>query len=449
MKRGKSASESIAGALRNCVAHLGCIVQAGANGKLSVVENGVLWIDPSGRVAALCGERKQIMLATRVVDWGENIIIPGLVDAHLHLPQAPFSGVGGGELLPWLQQQAFPTEARFADPALAKRVAERFFTGLAAVGTTSAAVFMTVHEAATRIAFTAAAKSGLRVWMGNALMNRQCPRALQLDIPGAVEASLALIREWHGKGRMQYLVTPRFALSCTPQLLRAAGRLAAEHGLRIQTHLSENSSEIAAVADAFPECNSYAAVYAQNGCLEGALLAHCVHLQNEELQLLSDAHATVVHCPSSNRFLGSGVLGYERILKAGIRLALGTDVGAGYGLSMLKEMREAMESSKTWNLLHPDRSQIEMSLGRALFMATASGAQALGAGAYLGKLEPGYQADFVVLDDTCINPWSDCQLFQQPVQRLQRIIYHGEAALVRATFVAGEAVYRRAGALDA
>jgi len=425
------------------VAHLGVIVQGCADGGLQVLEKGVLCVDSAGRVVEVGEDPALLERAASVVDWHGSMILPGLVDAHLHLPQAPFCGIGGGELLAWLKQQAFPTEARFADTGLASAVAQRFFSQLASAGTTSAAVFMSVHPAATHAAFMAAAQSGLRVWMGNALMDRACPSELRLAPREAVAASEALIRDWHGKGRLRYLVTPRFALSCSPGLLQAAGDLARKYDLRVQTHLSENRSEIKAVASAFPACANYGSVYARFGCLQQALLAHCLHLETEELELLAQGHASVVHCPSSNRFLGSGVLGYQRILDAGITLAMGTDVGAGYGVSMLKEMREAMESSKTWNLLHPEQPQEIMSLGRALYMATAGGAEALGAGDDIGTLAAGYQADFVVLDDSCVNPWSQDQLFQHPEQRLQRMVYHGEAALVRATYVGGECVFLR------
>jgi guanine deaminase len=376
-----------------------------------------------------------------VHDWGDALILPGLIDTHVHLPQLAYAGLGGQPLLQWLNEMTFPTEARFADASFAERASERFFSSLLAAGTTSAAVYLTVFEQAGDLAFQAAAASGIRAWMGKPLMDIRSPEALCESTAEALASMQRLIDRWHGVGLLRYVVTPRFALSCTPELMRQAGEMARHHQCLVQTHLAENLDEVAAIADAFPQSEHYTAVYRDHGLLDKALLAHCLHLDDAELGMIKHHHGCVVHCPASNRFLQSGVFDAARMRSAGIDWSLGSDVGAGYGPSMLKEMREAMETAKTSALFGRESSRME--LRQALAAATRQGARALGMEQELGALEKGFQADFIVLDDAAVNEFAGSRLFQSPQERLQRVVYRENARAVQATWVAGRLRYSR------
>ena len=313
--------------------------------------------------------------------------MPGFVDTHVHLPQFAIMGIGSGELLSWLNTYTYPEEARFADPEYAAKISQQFFDALVANGTTTAVVYSSVHEEATDIAFCAAQASGIRVFIGKVMMDRNSPEALLEETEQSISRSVRLFNKWDGaeEGRLRYIFTPRFAAACSMQLMKRIGAIALERGAFVQSHLSENRHEVEWVRRLFPSSPSYAAVYDSAGLLtERSIMAHCIHLAPDEIALLSRARTKVAFCPYSNRTLRSGTMPYQTLRDAGLNISLGTDVAGGPSLSMLEQMREAMTAA-----------QIPWS--EALYLATLAGAKALGLAGSIGNFEPGKDADFVVV----------------------------------------------------
>lgn len=372
-------------------------------------------------------------MTDRVVDLTGCIIIPGMVDAHLHIPQIDVIGVESENLLTWLHRHVFPAEAACADPDIARDRARRTFAGLLAAGTTACAAFSSSHTRATHIAFEEAERAGVRAIIGKVLMDRDAPAALLQDAGPALADTADLIARWSGAadGRLDVAITPRFALSCSPALLRGAGALARRTGSPVQTHLAENPGEVEAVKQGFPDHVDYTAVYEDAGLVNArTLLAHCIHLSDHELERMAAAGATAVHCPDSNFYLHSGSFPLDRARACGVPLALGSDVGAGTCYSLVEAMRLG-------NYAQP----VCVDPRLLFYMATLGGARSLGWGDRIGNFQAGKDADFVVIraeylvaaatgltelaDDDDLRPW------------LSRLIHQGQAAAVEAVFLRG------------
>jgi guanine deaminase len=328
------------------------------------------------------------MPSAQFLDLGNKIIVPGFVDTHVHLPQFAIMGIGRGELLEWLRNYTFPEEARFADPEYAGEISRKFFDSLVANGTTTAVIYGSVHEQATRIAFAAAQAKGIRAFIGKVMMDRNSPDFLLEQTGDSISASQRLFDEWDGadNARLRYVFTPRFAGSCSMELMKRVGKMARERNAFVQSHLSENVDEIAWIRRLFPDYPSYAAVYDAAGILnERSLMGHCIHLSADEISLLSRTRTNVVFCPYSNRTLRSGTMPYRKLRDSGLNIALGTDVAGGPSLSMLDQMEQAMDA-------------VDIPESEALYLATLAGAKALGLGHQIGSFEPGKDADFVILE---------------------------------------------------
>lgn len=330
-----------------------------------------------------------------VHDHGDRIIVPGFVDCHVHYPQSGMIASPGEQLLDWLERYTFPAERRFADPVHADAVAEFFTDRLTANGVTTALVFSTVHPHSVDALFRAARARGLRIITGKMCMDRNAPADL-LDTPDtAVSRSAELLERWHGVDRLEYAITPRFAPTSSDAQLRALGELAADHpDVVVQTHLSENRGEIDWVRELFPGALDYTDVYDRAGLVrERSVFGHAVHLSDRELRRLGEAHASVAHCPSSNNFLGSGLFPLTASAATagpGLRIGLGSDIGAGTSLSPLVTAGEAYKVSR---LLDAPLTAAEL-----LYHSTLGGARALGVDDRVGSIEPGKDADLVVLD---------------------------------------------------
>jgi guanine deaminase len=322
------------------------------------------------------------------VDLGTQTIVPGFVDTHVHLPQFLIMGIGVGELLSWLTNYTYPEEARFADPRHAQDVTGRFFDAIVANGTTTAVIYSSVHEEATDIAFATAQARGIRAFIGKVMMDQNAPETLVEPGNQSIAASLRLFEKWDGAdgGRLRYVFTPRFAASCSMGLMQRVGKIAHERGAFIQSHLSENVDEIKWVRSLFPDFPSYAAIYDAAGILsERSIMAHCIHLSPDEVGLLARRRANVAFCPYSNRTLRSGTMPYSTLRGAGLKIGLGTDVAGGPSLSMMDQIDQAIEA-------------VNIPQAEALYLATLGGARVLGLEDRIGSLEPGKDADFVVMD---------------------------------------------------
>jgi guanine deaminase len=328
-----------------------------------------------------------------VVDERDAVLLPGFVDCHVHFPQIGVIGALGLELMDWLRSVALPEEARLADVGYATSVADQFVRGLARNGTTTALVFGSHFVEAQEALFSAASSAGLRVGSGLVVSDRGLLPELLVSPESALESSRDLIARWHGRGLIRYAVSPRFSVSCSEALLSACGELASEApGVLVTSHLNETAGEIESVRKLFPWARDYLETYERYGLVgDRSVFAHDVHVGDAELRRLAGAGASVAHCPSSNAFLGSGLFPLRRHLDFGVRVALGTDVGAGTGLSMLKEGLMAYQVQMLSD------SGARLGPAELLWLATGAGAAALGLSGEVGDLAVGKSADFVLV----------------------------------------------------
>ncbi len=355
---------------------------------LTLHEDVVVRVDASGRITDVGAPGDDAPEVTRP----GCVWMPGFVDTHIHFPQARVLGSASGELLPWLQKTVFPEESRFQDVEYAREVARDFCASMLAQGTTCASVFSSSHPGATDALFAEMDRRGLRGDVGLTLMDRGAPEALLRAPAEAMAACEELVERWHGADgdRLRFRVTPRFALSCTPEMLEAAGELAARHDLPIQTHISENPDEIEATAAAFPEARDYLDVYRQAGLLGSrSLFAHGVWLSETEWDGVKSADASISHCPDSNFFLGSGPMPLKEATSRGVKLGLGTDVGAGRSYSLRRCCSRAYDASK---LTGSDTDAAEL-----LWFATRGGAIAMDRADQIGLVESGFDADLIAI----------------------------------------------------
>jgi guanine deaminase len=347
-----------------------------------------------GRIAAV-GEGDALRRAhpgARLHDYGAALISPGFVDAHVHYPQTAIIASWGKRLIDWLEGYTFPEEMRFADPAHAAQAAETCLELMLAHGTTTLCSYATIHPGSVDALFAAAQARGMRVLAGKTCMDRNAPEGLRDTAQSAHDDSAALIARWHGVARLSYVITPRFAPTSSPAQLEALGALWAAHpDCLMQTHLSEQPEEIAWVRDLFPEARDYLDVYERFGLLgAGAVYGHAIHLTARERARLREAGAAVVHCPTSNTFIGSGLFDLAGLRAEGQRVGLATDIGGGSSFSMLRTMAAAYEIGQLrGEAIHP---------AALWWLATAGSAAALGLADRIGRLAPGIEADIAVID---------------------------------------------------
>jgi guanine deaminase len=393
---------------------------------LLVVEGGL--IADCGPYAALAPRFKGLS----VTAYPGHILTPGFIDLHIHLPQASIIGASNDGLLDWLERRAFPAEAAFADPAHCKVEAARFLDELLASGTTTALVFGSSHKASVEALFDDAYARGMRLIAGKVLMDRGAPPSVLDRVETGRADTLDLIAQAK-RGRLGYAVTPRFALTSSPEQLAMAGEIVAGHPqVWMQTHLAESAAEIEAAAQLFPSARDYLDVYARAGLVtDRSVFAHCVHLPDEALDRLGAAGSAIAHCPSSNLFLGSGLFSLKRALDRGVKVGIGTDVGGGDDFSIPRTLNQAYKVAQ----LLGDR----LSAFQAFYMATLGGARALNLDDAVGSLEVGKEADFLLLD-THATPTLSRRLAAATTQedRLFALMMLGDARTVAHTYVAGE-----------
>lgn len=374
-----------------------------------------------------------------VVDWRGGVLLPGFVDTHVHYPQIPIIGRLGRTLMNWLEQVALPQETRMAEASYASESARRFVAALAAHGTTTALVFGAHFAGATASLFEAAEQAGLRIVSGLVLSDRVLPSPLLQTVESAYRDSTELIRRFHRRGRLLYAVTPRFALSTSEAMLDMCRTLLQEHeGLRVQSHINENQDEIRLVAEWFPWAADYVTVYDRFG-LTGArtVFAHNVHPTDGELERLAATGTAIAHCPASNAALGSGIFPMGRHFAAGVRVALGTDVGGGTGFGMLKEGLQAYLMQRVAT------NGVGLEARHLLYLATLAGAEALGLAHEIGSLCPGKSADFVHLRPPAGSTLETVlQHAPPPEDTLAALFTLGGAESVREVRVEGSIVYK-------
>ena len=407
--------------------------------------DGLLVTDAAGRItyAGAAGAPEAPAAARDLaIDLRPWVLLPGMVDLHAHLPQLPNAGLGAGlDLLTWLDRYIFPLERAF-DASTAERVAPAAWRAFAAAGTTTALVYGAVYEASLDATFRAAEAHGIRAIVGKVMMDRGtydreiAPSAI---LGQSLAETGRLIERWHGAddGRLRYAVTPRFAVSCTADLLRESAALSAATGTYWQTHVSEDTGEIAAVAELFPEALDYVDVYERAGGLgPRSVLAHAVHLSDRELARLVSTGTRVAHCPISNLFLASGVMPLGRYLEAGLSVGLGSDVAGGPDLSIFAVMRVGFYAQNARRVAGLEHGPVLAPLDW-LRLGSLGGARALGLDADIGSLEAGKEADLIVVDPSFAAPLAGQPADDDPADLASRLIFRSHPDMVRGAWVRG------------
>ena len=374
-----------------------------------------------------------------VIDYSGKLIIPGFIDTHIHFPQVDVIASYAESLLPWLEQHTFPAEAQFSDTAHASEVAEFFLDELLRAGTTTAMVFGSVHKAATDAFFKGAQRRKLRMIAGKCLMDRHCPENLRDTAEEGAHDTEALIQRWHQKDRLGVAITPRFAATSTEEQLSLAGQLAKQYpSAYIQTHVAENTEEVAWVKSLFPKQRSYLDVYAHYGLLrERAIFAHGIYLDDDDRHALAQVGAAIAVCPSSNLFLGSGLFDFDRAWQTGVATPLATDVGGGTSYSMLRTMQAAHFVARL--------NKNIISVFDWFYWSTLGAARALGLSDCIGSFATGAEADFIVLD---LHATPLLARRTAGAESLQELLFAlailGDDRAVAATYIMGEQAYGRA-----
>ena len=374
-----------------------------------------------------------------VVDYGDNLIIPGLCDLHVHAPQYAFRGLGMDiELLEWLNTYTFPEESRYVDIDYARTSYGFFVDALKSGATTRACIFATLHTPATVLLMKKLERSGLVTMVGKVNMDRNSPKYL---CSATAEAAYLSTRRWIERTKGRYkntspIITPRFIPTCSDELMRRLKELQIEHGLPVQSHLSENKGEIAWVRELCPDASSYGDAYDRFGLFGGegtkTIMAHCVWSEGAEEELLRDNGVFVAHCPQSNINLSSGIAPIRRFLKNGIRVGLGTDVAGGCHLSIFRAMSDAIQVSKLyWRLV--DQNNTPLTIEEVFFLGTVGGGGFFGK---VGSFDDGYEFDAVVIDDSRITTSNPLKI----EERLARAIYFSESCVIRDKYVRGRRI---------
>lgn len=367
-----------------------------------------------------------------------KLIMPGLLDTHIHYPQTDIIASPAEGLLPWLETYTFPAESRFSDPELAQEVSKIFLDELLRNGTTTALIYGSVHATSVDALFTESHQRNLRMIAGKVMMDRNCPEYLQDTAESGARDSEALIQRWHGKGRQSYALTPRFAPTSTPEQLGACGELAKHYSdVYLQTHVAENKDEIAWVSELFPDSRSYLDVYDSYGLLRPrSIYGHSIWLDETDRQRMHDTGSVAAHCPTSNLFLASGLFDFQAMQASQVMHTLATDVGGGTSFSMLRTMNEA---HKVARLKGYHLSALSM-----FYLATLGAARALELDTQIGSLEAGKEADFIVLDPAC-TPLIERRM--QSVNSLEELLFLfailGDDRAIESTYSAGVCVHQR------
>ena len=405
------------------------------------LEDGGLLID-GGRVAKM-GDYADVKAAApgtvQEIDHRPHLITAGFIDPHIHFPQAQVIASWADQLLDWLNDYTFPAELRFANKAHGTRIAKGFYDALIAHGTTTAAAYCSSHPNSVDAYFEEAERRGMLMLGGKTMMDRNAPEELCDTAQSAYDDSKALHAKWHGRGRAHYVITPRFAITSTPEQLEAAGSLVKELGdCHIQTHINENHNEIAFTKELYPQAADYLGIYEDYGLLgPKMLLGHCIHMSGREKEVMAETGSVAVFCPTSNLFLGSGLFDKKGLEADGIRTAIATDIGGGTSYSLLRTLDEG------YKILQLQRQRLHPF--ECFYWATLGNAEALSLEARIGNLAQGTDADIVILDARATPAMA---LRMETVETLAEELFLlqtlGDDRAVVETYVAGQAQKPRA-----
>ncbi|MEW6644861.1 MAG: guanine deaminase [Pseudomonadota bacterium] len=415
----------------------------GADASHRTIEDGLVLV-AGGRIVAV-GEAavllRQVPPGVAVDDHRGRLILPGFIDTHIHYPQTRVIASYGAQLLEWLQKYTFVEEQKLRQQGHAEHVARFFFDELLRQGTTTAVVYCSVHPESVEAFFAESERRGTRMIAGKVMMDRNAPETLTDTAARGYDESRALLQKWHGRGRQLYAITPRFAITSTPEQLEASGALVREFpGAYLQTHLGENLAEIALVKELFPAAKSYTDVYHRYGLLgPKSIFGHCIYLEDSEVAALADSGSIAAFCPTSNLFLGSGLFDMRRLQQHDVPVGIATDVGGGTSYSMLQTANEAYKvlqmQGQSWPAL------------QAFYMMTRGNAAVLGLDDRVGSLEEGFEADIIVLDARATPAMAhrmEC-IDGNLAEELFLLMTLGDDRCVAETYVAGRPMKPKAG----
>ncbi len=410
----------------------GDIVFAQDKTKLTMIPEGYVGVE-NGRVVFAGEVIPQAFKEEPITDYSGCLVMPGFCDMHTHAPQ--FENIGLGmdmKLLPWLETLTFPTEHKYKDLSYAEKQYKKAVAELIRQGTTRAVVFATVHLDSAQILLDTMEQAGLCGLAGKVNMDQNCPTYLAESTDVSLAETQAFLEKNKNKTCVKPILTPRFAPSCSKELLAGLGRLAETYDVPIQSHINENLDEIRWVAELFPEAENYADVYLRNGLLnDKTLMAHCIHMKPEETALFAKKGVMAVHCPHSNANISSGMMPLKTLMDAGVRVGLGSDISGGNAVSMPKTMVLAMQISKLRYQMHPEEGFLK--LEEAFYLATKGGGSFFGK---VGSFEQGYAFDALVVDDTALSQGGGMDL----EARLGRFIYAGDDRQIVQRYIAGRKV---------
>ncbi|WP_437615664.1 guanine deaminase [Erwinia sp. V71] len=405
------------------------------------LDDGVLTLHDGKIVSLEAWQEGHHRQSSELIDLRGRLIVPGFVDSHIHYPQTEMIGAFGEQLLEWLNTYTFPVESQYHCADYAASMSDFFLQQLLSNGTTTALVFGTVHPQSVDALFSAAEQRQMRLIAGKVMMDRNAPDYLIESAAESYRQTRELIQRWHGRGRLSYALTPRFAPTSSAELLAAVQALREEFpDVWLHTHLSENQDEVAWVKALFPERRGYLDVYHHHQ-LTGrrSVFAHCIHLEEEEWQCLHDTDSAIAFCPTSNLFLGSGLFNLSRSWQQGVKIGLGTDVGAGTTFNMLQTLGEAYKVAQL--------QQYKLSACEAFYHATLGGARALDLDAVIGNFAAGKEADFVVIDPA-VSPLQQLRSANSKDiwERLFVLMTLGDDRNIAQTWVNGQCAWRWEGA---
>ena len=402
--------------------------------RFEVLENGYVAVE-DGRVVGISTDLSSLGGDEQsVTDFGDCLLIPAMNDMHVHAPQYRNQGIAMDlELLPWLKNYTFPEEKKYADTAYAERMYRRFVRDLWRFGTMRSCVFATIHTDSTRLLMQLFREAGLGAMVGKVAMNRNCPPELSETVEDMIEGNEALIAEFYKPDALvRPIITPRFVPSCTPEMLQTCGNLAAKYQMPVQSHLSENISEIELVQNLEKESSNYGDAYNRYGLFgqTPTIMAHCVWTAGEELELMKKNGVMVAHCPTSNLNLASGLAPIRTFIEEGIPVGLGSDISGGHDLNIFRMMVFAIQVSK----MHYQQNHAKpfLTLSEVFWLATKSAGSFFGR---VGSFEPGYEFDALVIDDRDLN-----HDHYSLLHRLERFIYLGDDRQIVHRFCQGQEI---------
>lgn len=421
--------------MRNEYAVKGNIIFTKEFGKFEIIKNGYIVVQDN-LVRGLYKEINNEFKGLKIIDYGDAMIIPGFVDIHLHAPQ--FANLGLGldmELMPWLEEYTFPEEGKFSDVSYAKRVYSSLIKELWKSGTTRSCIFATIHKNSTKLLMDMIAKSGLSAYVGKVNMDRNSPDYLTEKTQDSVCDTEEILKEYSNKYKIvKPIVTPRFVPSCSTELLRKLGFLAKKYNAPVQSHLCENYNEVSFVKKLHPNCKNYTSLYDEAGLLGEVptIMAHCVLVDRDEIELLARKKVFIAHCPSSNCNLASGNAPIRRLLNSGVKVGLASDISGGNSLSMMDIIvNSAQVSNLKW--LESNRVDKPLNLSELFYLATKGGGEFFGK---VGSFEEEYEFDALVIDDKSSPTFKTLSM----EERLQKFIYTGDSTNIKVRYVAGKKV---------